>query len=88
MTFAQTVWYPIYNGRTAPWGLSPLEDQQLGGLIMWIPSGIILVIAGLTLFAGWIGEAERRQSLSPLQQCKSSSLGPPAQAAPGGMRAN
>jgi putative membrane protein len=49
MTVARTVWYPIYNGRTAPWGLSPLQDQQLGGLIMWIPSGIVLVIAGLAL---------------------------------------
>lgn len=88
MTVARTVWYPIYNGRTAPWGLSPLQDQQLGGLIMWIPSGIVLVIAGLALFAGWISEAERRQSLTPLWQSRSSSLGPPAQATPGALHAD
>jgi putative membrane protein len=88
MTLAQTAWYPIYNGRTAPWGLSLLQDQQLGGLIMWIPSGIVLVIAGLALFAGWISEAERRQSLSPLWQSRNSSLDPPAQATPGALHAD
>ena len=60
LTFARTVWYPIYDGRTIPFGLTALEDQQLGGLIMWIPSGIVFVVIGLALFAAWIGESERR----------------------------
>jgi putative membrane protein len=64
MTFTQKVWYPIYQGRTAPWNLTPLEDQQLGGLIMWIPSGVVFVIVGLGMLAAWMGEAERRQRLS------------------------
>jgi putative membrane protein len=66
MTFTQRVWYPIYDGRTGPWNLSPIEDQQLGGLIMWIPSGVIFVVVGLAMFAAWIGESERRQHLSRL----------------------
>jgi putative membrane protein len=60
LTFARTVWYPIYDGRTAPFGLTALEDQQLGGLIMWVPSGTVFVVIGLALFAAWIGESERR----------------------------
>jgi putative membrane protein len=64
MTFANRVWYPIYAGRTESWNLSPLEDQQLGGLIMWIPSGTVFVIVGLAMFAAWIGESERKQKLS------------------------
>src|SRR5438067_5177414 len=60
LTFARTVWYPIYDGRTIPFGLTALEDQQLGGLIMWIPSGTVFVVIGLALFAAWIGESERR----------------------------
>ena len=32
----------------------PLEDQQLGGLIMWVPGGLAYVIAGLVLCAGWL----------------------------------
>ena len=66
MTFAQRIWYPIYDGRTAPWHLTPLQDQQLGGLIMWIPSGTVFLVAGLAMFAAWIGESERRGRLSRL----------------------
>ncbi len=60
LTFARTVWYPVYNGTTQTWGLTPLEDQQLGGLIMWIPAGIVYIIAALALFAAWLRGSERR----------------------------
>ncbi len=60
ITFAQRLWYPIYDGRTAAWGLSPLEDQQLGGLIMWVPSGVVFLLIALALLAAWLGESERR----------------------------
>jgi putative membrane protein len=60
ITVANSVWYPSYAGLTASWGLTPLEDQQLGGLIMWIPASLVYVIAGLALFAGWLREADLR----------------------------
>jgi putative membrane protein len=60
LTFARSPWYPAYARTTADWGLTPLEDQQLGGLIMWIPAGLVYVAAGLFLFAGWMRESERR----------------------------
>ena len=60
ITIAGSVWYPSYAPLTASWGLTPLEDQQLGGLIMWIPAGLVYVIAGLALFAGWLREADLR----------------------------
>ena len=60
LTVAGSVWYPSYIGLTTSWGLTPLEDQQLGGLIMWIPAGLVYVIAGLALFAGWLREADVR----------------------------
>lgn len=60
ITLAGTVWYPSYIGLTQSWGLTPLEDQQLGGLIMWIPAGLIYVFAGLLLFQGWLRESESR----------------------------
>jgi putative membrane protein len=60
MTFAQSVWYPIYDGRTAAWNLTALQDQQIGGLIMWIPAGTIFIVLGLALLAAWIGESEKR----------------------------
>jgi putative membrane protein len=66
MTLTRSVWYPIYEGRTAAWNLTPLEDQQLGGLIMWIPSGVVFVVVGLAMLAAWMGESERRQRHSKL----------------------
>lgn len=60
LTFAQTVWYPAYAGKTRAWGLTPLEDQQLGGLIMWVPACTVYVVAGLAMFAAWLRESEAR----------------------------
>jgi putative membrane protein len=60
ITFAGKVWYPAYSATTPSWGLTPLEDQQLGGLIMWIPAATIYIVAGLCLMAGWMRESERR----------------------------
>ncbi|MGH9166339.1 MAG: cytochrome c oxidase assembly protein, partial [Acidimicrobiia bacterium] len=37
--FASTVLYPVH--APGAWGLTPLEDQQLAGAIMWIPMGIV-----------------------------------------------
>jgi cytochrome c oxidase assembly factor CtaG len=59
-TFAPGTIYPSY-ARTAPaWNVSPLDDQQLAGLIMWIPFGIVFLVLGLALFAAWMGESDRR----------------------------
>jgi putative membrane protein len=60
LTFAPRLWYPIYEERTSRWGLSALEDQQLAGLLMWVPAGVVFILLGLALFAAWLGEAERR----------------------------
>jgi putative membrane protein len=51
---SEGIWYPVYGLGATQYGLSPLEDQQLGGLIMWVPGGLAYVIAGLVLCAGWL----------------------------------
>jgi putative membrane protein len=45
-------WYSVHAVSTAAWGLSPIEDQQLGGLIMWVPAGLLLTGYALAAF-GW-----------------------------------
>ena len=37
-----------------------MEDQQLAGLLMWVPGGVAYLIAALWLFAAWLDEIERR----------------------------
>jgi len=58
LTFSTRVWYPVYGATTAVWGLTPLEDQQLAGLIMWVPAGLVYLAAALALLAGWLAEPE------------------------------
>lgn len=56
--------YPIHAAGTAAWGLSLMEDQQLAGVIMWIPGGFVYLAAIEWLFLRWLREAERRSSLA------------------------
>jgi putative membrane protein len=53
LTFAPA---PVYAGGSAAplWGLTPLEDQQLAGLVMWVPAGLVYAVAALLLMAAWI----------------------------------
>jgi cytochrome c oxidase assembly factor CtaG len=60
LTLTSKVWYPVYEESTRSWGLTPHEDQQIGGLIMWIPAGVVYIFAGLLMFAGWLRESEKR----------------------------
>jgi cytochrome c oxidase assembly factor CtaG len=57
MALAPRVLYGAQTAAAADWGLTPLEDQQLAGLIMWVPAGTIYAGAALVLFALWIRHA-------------------------------
>lgn len=57
---ATTVLYPHYVTNLRDWGLSPLEDQQLGGVIMWVV-GDIAFLAGMAIVVIlWMRHEERR----------------------------
>jgi putative membrane protein len=60
MTFTSQPWYPYYTDRVVPWGLTPLQDQQLAGLIMWLPGGTLLTLFTIGYFAAWLGVLEQR----------------------------
>jgi putative membrane protein len=57
ITLTGRLLYPAYAGAEL-WGLSPIEDQQLAGLVMWVPAGAIYLLAGLLLAARLIGSEE------------------------------
>lgn len=44
ITLSSIQLYPFYGHASALWGLGPLADQQLGGLVMWLPGDMIYVI--------------------------------------------
>jgi putative membrane protein len=64
LTFAREPYFGVHAGTTWPWGLSPLEDQELGGLIMWIPAGVLLTAYGLAAFALWMRRLGRDDALA------------------------
>jgi putative membrane protein len=45
ITFAPRALYAPHALTTSAWGLSPLRDQQLGGVLMWAPAGLIFAVA-------------------------------------------
>ncbi len=53
LTFAPTPWY-AHDTQRALFGLTALEDQQLGGLVMWVPGSLAYVIAGLAIVGAWL----------------------------------
>jgi putative membrane protein len=59
LTFAGTPWYSGYATTTRAWHLEPLADQQLAGVIMWVPAGMIYLGAALALLVAWIQTADR-----------------------------
>ena len=57
LTFAPTPWYETYAQTTHVWGLAPLADQQLAGVTMWVPGGLVYLGIGLALLAAWFRES-------------------------------
>jgi putative membrane protein len=68
LTLSPTVWYASYAGTARPGGLSALEDQQLAGLIMWVPAGLVYLAAALALLGTFLCDdgTARRSRRDPL----------------------
>jgi putative membrane protein len=58
LTFAQHPWYATYAAGSA-FGLAALEDQQLGGLIMWAPASLAYLAAALFIASRWLRPPRR-----------------------------
>lgn len=65
LTFATHPFYAAHAGHHGILALSAIEDQQLAGLIMWVPASIVhLALLGV-LCAQWIRDDERRSTAAP-----------------------
>jgi len=52
------------------WGLTPAKDQQLGGLLMWVPACLIYFCGIIGLFARWHGETGEKEIIAESQLTK------------------
>ena len=62
LVFAPNPLYVPHLGTTMGFGLLPLEDQQLAGLIMWVPSALPYLVGGVVLVAAWLARSERQSA--------------------------
>ncbi|MGI9043722.1 MAG: cytochrome c oxidase assembly protein [Gemmatimonadaceae bacterium] len=58
IVMADTILYPYYASAPRIMNLSPMEDQMLGGLIMWVPGGVIFMIIMTVVFFKWAARGE------------------------------
>jgi putative membrane protein len=59
ITLSGTVLYPFYAAAPRVWGVAPLADQQIGGLLMWVPGGLVLWLAMTVVWFRWSAREER-----------------------------
>lgn len=62
LAFSPSPWYAGYRSSTAAWGLSPIEDQRLAGLLMWIPGGGVLAVVAVTLVVRGLADPGTRSA--------------------------
>src|SRR5687767_8124626 len=55
IAMADHVLYPAYSVAPRVWDISPLSDQQIGGLIMWVPGGLLFYVVMTVVFFKWAG---------------------------------
>lgn len=60
ITFAGTPLYAPHLLTTQAWGFSPLEDQQMAGLIMWAPAAAAYLLVAVTVLYRSLSQSEAR----------------------------
>ncbi len=60
LTFTPPLYEPYIHAPRI-WGLSPATDQQLGGLIMWVPANVSYIIVASVLFLRWMHAQDNKQ---------------------------
>ncbi len=53
IAYADEVLYPLYASAPRIWGITPMDDQMIGGLIMWIPGGLFFYSIVSVVFFRW-----------------------------------
>lgn len=67
LTFAPPLYAPYINAPRL-WGLSAATDQQLGGLIMWVPTNLMYIVMVSGLFIRWLQKQDEKQRAEEARQ--------------------
>jgi cytochrome c oxidase assembly factor CtaG len=67
LTFSPPLYAPYIQQPIRAWGISPVTDQQLGGLIMWVPVNIIVIVIVSILFIRWMQAQDENLRLQEAQ---------------------
>lgn len=59
LALAPRVIYPLQTLHAGDWGLTGLEDQQLAGVLMWVPAGTVYASAAISYAARWVSDSAR-----------------------------
>ena len=86
LAWSATALYPFYEQTPRIWGLSPVEDQNVGGVIMMVEQSFTLVLVMVALFVRMLAQSEeeerRRERLADRETIVSSAADEPG-ASPG-----
>jgi putative membrane protein len=61
LTWSTTAIYPYYEGTPRIWGLSPIEDQNVAGVIMMVEQSLTLALVLVALFIRMLAQSETEQ---------------------------
>ena len=61
LAWASTALYPYYETTPRIWGLSPVEDQNVGGVIMMVEQSMTLVLVLVVLFVRMLSQSEEEE---------------------------
>lgn len=64
LVFAPRALFSVHVTTTEAWGLSPMQDQQIGGLIMWLPFGFVLAAHLVICVGAFLRRLERDPALA------------------------
>jgi cytochrome c oxidase assembly factor CtaG len=64
LTFAKVPMYSFYVSVPHSPGLGALDDLHLGGLLMWVPTHLVLILAAAITFFSWFADTERAARLA------------------------
>ena len=75
ITFSGSLLYDFYDNVEPIIAIEPIRDQEIGGLIMWVPGQMMFLIAAGIVFAVWAHKAEQRQQAEEAERLAAAQAG-------------